>query len=146
MYPTAPHRPLGVTLLAIIEILGGLAQLVLGFGFLTIATLLSLVDIRSRVGDAVPQWVLDNVTVFFGVVGVLFLVMAIIALVLAWAFLKGKSWSRTAAIVLLVISIVVGLVGALGGVSLITVAFSIVLPSILVAYLSTSGVKQWFTA
>ena len=78
--------------------------------------------------------------------GVFFLIMAIVSLLLAWAFLKGKNWARLLAIIFLVLSIIGNLIGVLGGVSLITVAISILLPLLIVWYLFRPKVKQWFTA
>jgi hypothetical protein len=48
-YPLARKRPLGVTVLAILEILGGLVQLILALGFLAIAALLNISDIQQRI-------------------------------------------------------------------------------------------------
>jgi uncharacterized membrane protein YfcA len=145
-YQPMRKRPLGVTILAILEILGGILELVLAVGFFAIAALINVGDVRQRIGTSVPDWVLNNAPVFFGVLGVFFLIMAIISLVLAWAFLKGKNWARVLAIIFLVLSIIGNLIGVLGGTSIFTVALSILLPLLIVAYLYRPNVKQWFTA
>ena len=145
-YQPVRKRPLGVTILAILEILGGILELILALGFFAIAALINVPDIRQRIGTSVPDWVVNNAPVFFGALGVFFLIMAIVSLLLAWAFLKGKNWARLLAIIFLVLSIIGNLIGVLGGVSLITVAISILLPLIIVWYLFRPNVKQWFTA
>jgi hypothetical protein len=139
-------RPLGVTILAILEILGGLFELLLAFGFFALAALINVADIRNRIGTSVPDWVLNNAPVFFGALGVFFLIMGILSLVLAWAFLKGKNWARLLAIIFLVLSIIGSVIGIIGGTSLVSVAISILIPLIIVWYLFRPNVKQWFTA
>jgi uncharacterized membrane protein len=144
--PPGRRRPTGVTILAILEILGGVLELVLALGFFAIAALINVSDIRDRIGTSVPDWVLNNAPLFFGVLGLFFLIMAIISLVLAWAFLKGKNWARVLAIVFLALSIIGNILGVLGGTSLVSVAISILIPLIIVWYLYRPYVKQWFTA
>jgi hypothetical protein len=138
-------RPLGVTILAILEILGGILSLVLAFGFFALAALVNIADVRDRIGTNVPDWVLNNAPLFFGILGLFFLIMAIISLVLGWAFLKGKRWARTLAIIFLVLSIIGNVIGIVGGTNVFSVILSILLPVIIVIYLYQPSVKQWFT-
>jgi hypothetical protein len=138
-------RPLGVTILAILEILGGILSLVLAFGFFALAALVNIADVRDRIGNNVPDWVLNNAPLFFGILGLFFLIMAIISLVLGWAFLKGKRWARTLAIIFLVLSIIGNVIGIVGGTNVFSVILSILLPVIIVIYLYQPSVKQWFT-
>lgn len=144
-YPPMRNRPLGVTILAILEILGGILSLVLALGFFALAALVNIADVRDRIGNNVPDWVLNNAPLFFGVLGLFFLIMAIISLVLGWAFLKGKRWARTLAIIFLVLSIIGNVIGIVGGTSVFSVILSILLPVIIVIYLYQPSVKQWFT-
>lgn len=139
-------RPLGVTILAILEIIGGILELLLALGFFAIAALINVGDVRDRIGTSVPDWVLNNAPAFFGILGLFFLIMAIISLVLGWAFLKGKSWARTLAIIFLVLSIIGNIIGIVGGTSIFSVVLSILLPIIIVWYLYRPNVKLWFTA
>jgi hypothetical protein len=147
--PYAPYRkrPLGVTLLAILEILAGLFSLLASFGLFAIAALINVEEVRQQVSDQLPQWILDNAPVIFGVLGVVFLITAIVALVLAWGFLKGKRWARIVAIVLVVLGIINTVVQAilLGGTSVLTVGISIIIPVLIVIYLQMPNVKAWFT-
>jgi hypothetical protein len=138
-------RPTGVTILAILEILGGILELVLALGFFALAALINVADVRDRIGTSVPDWVLNNAPLFFGALGLFFLIMAIISLVLGWAFLKGKSWARTLAIIFLVLSIIGNVIGIVGGTNVFSVILSILLPVIIVIYLYQPSVKAWFT-
>jgi uncharacterized membrane protein len=146
MYQPVRKRPTGVTILAILEILGGILELVLALGFFAIAVLINVADVRAQIGTSVPDWVLNNAPLFFGALGVFFLIMAVVSLLLAWAFLKGKNWARILAIIFLVLSIIGNVIGIIGGVSIVTVVISILLPLIIVWYLFRPNVKQWFTA
>ena len=132
--------------MAVLEILGGIVELILALGFFAIAALINVGDVRQRIGGSVPQWVVDNAPVFFGVLGLFFLIMAVLSLVLAWGFLKGKGWARTVAIVFLVLSIIGDIIGILGGTGFFAVVLSILLPILIVVYLYRPNVKQWFTA
>jgi hypothetical protein len=138
-------RPVGVTILAILEIIVGILSLVGALGFFALAVLINVGDIRQRIGTSVPDWVLNNAPLFFGALGIFFLIMAIISLVLAWAFLKGKNWARILAIIFLILSIIGNVIGILGGTNVFSVILSILLPVIIVWYLYQPGVKQWFT-
>ena len=140
------RRPTGVTILAILEILGGIFELIAALGFFALAVLINVADVRAQIGTSVPDWVLNNAPLLFGALGVFFLVMAIISLVLAWAFLKGKNWARILAIILLVLSIIGNVIGIIAGTSIVSVVISILIPLIIVWYLYRPHVKQWFTA
>ena len=120
-------------------------ELILAIGLFAIAAPINVGDVRQRIGESVPQWVGDNALAFFGILSLFFLIMAILSLLLGSVFLKGKSWARTLAFIFLVLSIIGNLIGVLGGTRLFTVAYSILMPVLIVAYLYRPNVKQWFT-
>src|SRR6266704_1182342 len=113
-----PKRPTGVTVLAILEFLGGLVGL--GAGALLIGNASTLLN------------ALGAVAVIFGIV----------SLVLGVGFLGGKGWAWTLGIVVGVLNIISSLVqAAVGDYSNI---IGIIFPIIIIYYLMRPHVKAFF--
>jgi hypothetical protein len=113
-----PNRPTGVTVLAILEILGGLAGLGIGAAFIG-----SVSTLRSALGAFA-------------------LIVGILSLVLGIGFLGGKGWAWTLGIVVGVLNIISSLVQtALGSYSSI---IGIIFPIIIIYYLMRPHVKAFF--
>jgi hypothetical protein len=114
-----PKRPTGVTVLAILEILGGLA----GLGF----------------GAAV---LIGNASALRYVLGALATIFSILALVLGIGFLGGKGWAWTLGIVVGVLNIITSLAqAAIGDYSEV---IGIIFPIIIIYYLMRPHVKAFF--
>jgi len=92
--------------LAILEILYGLLMLLAAAGSFVLASVIDLEEIFRQAGMEIPQEIIDAVPFFFGMVGVVLLIMAFLAFLIAYGFLKGRGWSWTLAMVLLVLSII----------------------------------------
>lgn len=142
------QRPFGVTILAILDILMGLASLVGALGMFAIAALIGSDAIREAIGNAVPQWVIDNATIIFGALGAITLLTGILAFLLAYGFLNGKRWAWVLGIAFGVFSIASSVVQSLllGTFNIVTVGFSILIPVLIIVYLLQPNVKAWFTA
>jgi cytochrome bd-type quinol oxidase subunit 2 len=148
-YYPAPtrHRPIGVTILAILQILGGLGLLLLSFIFFGLAALLGSASLTPEIRDQIPQWFLNLGSTVFLIVGVIILIFAIISFLLARGFLKGKRWARTVGIVLAVLEILGAITTAIasGNVNQIaTVGFTAIIPIIILLYLMLPNTKAWF--
>lgn len=148
-YPTPQrHRPLGVTILAILQILGGLGALLISLAFFGLAALFGSADFITQYRDQISQWILDLGTTFFLVMGIVFLVFAIISFILARGFLKGKRWARTVGIVLAVLEIAsVAFTAVASGnvLNIATIGFSALIPILILLYLMLPNTKTWFT-
>jgi hypothetical protein len=137
-----------VTILAILEILGGLLSLLASFGFFVLAAIVGSQDLKNQLGPNVPQWIIDNGPTFFAGIGVVFLIFAIVAFLIAWGFLRGKRWARIVGIVFAILNIAGSLVSALvsGNVfNIATVGFSVIIPVVILLYLMMPNTKAWFT-
>ncbi len=120
-------RPLGVTILAILLILGAVLNLI-----------------------STPA----NLLVYGGLYGAYYVIMAIINLIIGIALFQMIPWSRMAAIVMQLISLILGFVlvfalaGILGGIflslMLIAMAPSIVISLIVIIYLMQGSIKAAF--
>jgi zinc-ribbon domain len=113
-----PKRPTGVTVLAILEILGGLAGL--GTGALLIG----------------------NASTLYSAFGGLALVFGILSLILGVGFLGGKGWAWTLGIVIGVLSIIRSLAEA--AIGFYGDIVGIIFPIIIIYYLMRPHVKAFF--
>jgi hypothetical protein len=97
------HRPLGVTIIAILTIIDGIAFLASGIAAVTVAPFLSGVDINNNnVHPAIGTSTLGSVTIpetllvgMSVVTGVAILTLGIAHFVMAYVLLKGKGWTIT---------------------------------------------------
>jgi hypothetical protein len=136
-----------VTILAILMILYGVFILIGSLALFGLAALTSMQDFIDQLGTEVPQWLLDAGPVLFGAAGVVLLIMAIIAFLLAWGFLKGKRWAWIVGIIFVVLSILSSIVSAVFTGSLVSIAtlgLSILIPIIILVYLLLPSTKAWF--
>jgi len=146
--PVQRHRPFGVTLLAILEILYGIVVLLGGLVLFGVAYLVGSQDLIDQLGPNVPQWLINAGPALFGALGLVLVIMAIIAFLLAWGFLKGKHWAWVLGIVFMVLNILGSVISAVGSGSLsgiATLGFSILIPVIILIYLLLPSTKAWFT-
>jgi len=134
-----PKRPTGVTVLAILEILGGLAGLVGGAALIGVAALVSSSDFATLY----PQLAgIGSVSTLLYALGALALIFGILGLVLGIGFLGGKGWAWTLGIVVGVLNIVVSIAEtAIGFTSNI---IGIIFPIIIIYYLMRPHVKAFF--
>lgn len=147
--PPARHRPLGVTILAILMILYGILMLVGSLALFGLAALSSMQEVIDQLGTQIPQWLIDAAPLYFGIAGVVVLIVAIVAFLLAWGFLKGKRWAWIVGVIFLVLNILGTIVstvltGTLAGI--VGLGVSILIPVLILVYLLLPSTKAWFTA
>ena len=114
------HRPLGITIIAILTILDGIAFLASGIAAVTVAPFLFGVTINNDNNNVPPVTgtstigsvtLPDTLLVMMSVVtGVAILTLGIAYFVMAYGLLKGKGWAWTVTVVLCCIGIALGLV------------------------------------
>ena len=140
------HRPLGITIIAILTIIGGIGFLASGIGALAFAPFLSNVNISSNMSPsagtttAIPQGLLVGLSAGIGAV---FIALGIAYFVMAYGLWKGKGWAWTITVILSFIGI------ALGIVSIVTVQnigaiFHLIINAVVVYYLYRPHVKAFF--
>jgi hypothetical protein len=147
--PVRRHRPFGVTILAIIDILIGIFIIISSIGVLALAGYLTSITMPSEIEQNLPQWFIDMAPTALALAGVVLLAIGLVSMLIAWGFLKGRNWSRTLAIVLLFLSIMAAVFNAIVSAILTTDVFfglilSIIIPVLLIWYLTTPKVKAWF--
>lgn len=122
-------RPMGVTILAILEAVVGLYYLVAGFGEIVAASI-----IRSLTLAAIPSTILPMIP---RVLGAALVLIGLLSIVLAWGLWTGKSWARNVALVFAILAIIVSLLSFH--------IIGLVIDVIIVYYLTRPNIKQFFT-
>ena len=146
------HRPLGITIIAILTIIDGMAFLASGIAAVTIAPFLFGVDINNSNNNVPPVTgtstlgsvtIPDTLLVRMSVVtGVAILTLGIAYFVMTYGLLKGKGWAWTVTVVLCCIGIALGLVSVvnrhLDGI------FNILINAFIFYYIYRPYVKSFF--
>jgi hypothetical protein len=111
-------RPLGVTIIAILAIIGGILLVFGGLSLLAFGAFFSTITFEDQ-QQLQPQEAaeLQPLTQFFGsigiVIGAIILAVGVGYLVVSYGLLKGKGWARMVAVVLTIVAIVVQLAGVI---------------------------------
>jgi hypothetical protein len=113
-------RPVGVTILAVLEIISGIVGIVGGIFFATIAGLLDI----------------DFLGAISGIVAAILVAIGIASFVMAWGLLEGKPWAWTFTLILTIISVVFELAGAN--------IVGLIIDAIVLYYLFRPHVKAFF--
>ena len=122
----AGKRPLGVTLLAALYILGGIVCILFGIGAGVLGTAL-----LGAVGSAIG-----------GVLGGVVVIIGLVEFAVAYGFLKGMKWSWWVAMVLYVLGLILSIVAiATGSIGAIV---GLIIDAILIYYMTRPAVKTWF--
>jgi hypothetical protein len=139
MASSMTKRPTGVTIIAILNIIGGIIMLVGGIGAAAVGALLPSLPISEGDLSGVPPMLLGAGAI---AVGVILIIIGILSFVVAYGLLKGMGWAWTLTLVLSIISIVLNAIslatGNVGGI------ISIIISAIIVYYLYRPHVKAFF--
>jgi len=125
-------RPMGVTILAVLEALGGLVWLLAGAGMMMVGALMPLF------GVGLPM--------FFGAIAglmsVVFVIFGIIGFVLAYGLFSGKGWAWLWSLVFAVIGVILALFEAMS--SLASGVLPIIIYLVIIYYITRHHVKIFF--
>jgi hypothetical protein len=138
---TPKSRPIGVTIIAILNIIGGIIMLLGGITLVAAGTILpSLPPSAFQNGNLTePNINLSGIAIAIG--GVI-IAIGIVSFIVAYGLLKGMRWAWTLTVVLSIISIVLNAIsiatGNIGGI------ISIIISGIILYYLYRPHVKAYF--
>jgi len=127
------HRPLGITIIAILTIIGGLAFLASGIAAVTVAPFLSSNGINN---NSLLTPVISAVT------GVGLLILGLAYFVMAYGLLKAKGWAWTITVCLSCIGIALGFVSVVTG--HVGAIFNILINAFILYYIYRPYVKSFF--
>jgi lysylphosphatidylglycerol synthetase-like protein (DUF2156 family) len=130
-------RPIGVTILAILEILGGLVEL--GIGGLLLVAAGFIGGIASQVPE-VPNLpgiggLIAGIILFIGIVVV---ILGVLALIIAWGLWTGQGWAWTLALILAIVSLIFSILSLPGGI------IGLLIDILILYYLTRPHVKAFF--
>ncbi len=141
-------RPTGVTILAVLTALLAILFLITLLGSLALLAFSGNSQIIQSLRNAgAPQWIIDNIQTIGAVLTVVSLIFFVLAVLLAYGFTKGSRWAWGLGIVVMVLNIISTVVQfiALPGTSdVFGAAISIVIPLLIIFYLTTPRVKAFF--
>ncbi len=112
-------RPLGVTILGILQILGGILSIVAGFGLIALAALMTGLEL------------------LFMAIGAMTLILGIVGLIVGWGLYTMKSWAWMIAIILNIINIILAIYPSFN-------IMSMIIPIIIILYLNQADIKSRF--
>ena len=112
-------RPLGVTILGILQILGGILSIFAGFGLIALAALMTGLEL------------------LFMAIGAVTLVLGIVGLIVGWGLYTMKSWAWMMAIILNIINIILAIYPSFN-------IMSMIIPIIIILYLNQADIKSRF--
>jgi hypothetical protein len=113
-------RPTGVTIIAILTIVGGILIFVLGISFTALWALTSVSPTKISIttntnNNNSTNDVTDSFIIFSAVVGCVLLAMGIGYLTIFYGLLKGKGWAWLLTMVLLIVGIIIQIVSITSG-------------------------------
>lgn len=136
------ERPLGIAILAVLDIIGGILGL---FGGISMAALSTIIAEMMEEMGGLPGFeglFGAAIEVMFLVLGITAIIMGIVAVAVGWGFWKGTEWAWILGIALYAIGIILGVVSLAGG-NVFSV-ISIIIGALIVYYLFRPNVKAWF--
>jgi hypothetical protein len=127
------HRPTGITIIAILMILGGLILLFTGITPLFIGPLISI-DSDSSTSE--PGFLIT-------IGGLVLVALGIASLIVSWGLLKGKGWARTITLIISFIALIFAIISLASSQDLIHI-ISVIIYGIIIYYMFTDKVKLFF--
>ena len=128
------HRPTGITIIAVLMIIGGLILIFTGITPLFLGPLISI-DISNYPISALGLLVTIGGLVLVG--------LGIASLIVSWGLLKGKRWARTITLIISFIAIIFAIISLVSSGEL-THVISIIIYGIIIYYMFTDKVKLFF--
>ena len=130
------QRPIGITVISILMIIGGLILIFTGITPLFIGPLISI--------DSSSSNYQTNALGFLITIGGLTLVgLGIASLIVSWGLLKGKRWARTITLIISFIAIIIAIISLASSQDL-THIISVIIYGIIIYYMFTNKVKLFF--
>src|SRR5574340_45529 len=107
--PPQVSRPVGITILAILQLIAGIIFLIGAIGMGAISTMGGMSGMNGM-----PSFG-PMITAFGGLLAIFFAILAVFAFIIAGALFSGKRWGRTLVIIISIIDLITGGVSVAGG-------------------------------
>jgi uncharacterized membrane protein (DUF2068 family) len=148
-------RPVGVTIIGILVLIGGIILLFAGIGLVALAPLISQVNIENNntsnstisiningTDVTLPNNALFVLGGFMGVVGGMLIVIGIASFVVAWGLFTGKGWAWIVTIIITIISIILNIILIIFGT--FESIIGLIINGIIIYYLYRASVKSYY--
>ena len=123
------QRPTGITIIAVLMIIGGLILLFTGITPLFLGPLISI-DSDSSTSE------LGLITIG----GLVLVGLGIASIIVSWGLLKGKRWARTITLIISIIAIIFAIVSLVSNGDLVHI-IPVIIYGIIIYYMFTDKVK-----
>jgi hypothetical protein len=145
--PKARKRPLGVTVLALLQTVSGIQLLIQAIAFFVFAAIVSSPESQVALSSFVDENLVQNLPAIFAAIGIVFLVLSVLSFHLARGYLKGYEWARrrgrkvaVLAMLFAVVSIILIPARTDPGAPIWTILFNV----FILAYLGRKRVRSYF--
>jgi hypothetical protein len=128
------HRPTGITIIAILMIIGGIILLFTGITPLFLGPLISI---------DISDYQISQLGLLITIGGLVLVGLGIASLIVSWGLLKGKRWARTITLIISIIAIIFAIISLISSEDFIHV-ISIIIYGIIIYYMFTNKVKLFF--
>jgi len=136
----AGARPMGATVISVIEAILGVLGLLLALAAIGLGGLAGGIIGSSGVeGGAAAAGILAGLGFVFGLIALL---IALLYLAIAYGVWKGRSWAWMLGVVVSVVGLVFAVLGLTSGISVSSI-ISVALPVVVLYYFMQPDVKRW---
>jgi uncharacterized membrane protein (DUF2068 family) len=150
-------RPVGVTIIAILTIIGGILLLFGGIALVALAPIISQINVEENNNNTsnssislnvngtlvtIPNNALFILGGSMGVVGGMLIAIGIASFVVAWGLFKGKAWAWIVTNIITIISIILNIISVIAG--SIESIVGLIINGIIIYYLYRPSVKSYF--
>jgi hypothetical protein len=134
-------RPLGVSIIAILNVISGIIMLIGGVGLAAVGSALpTMTTVDPNAGGQMA--LVGLLGGGAAAVGAVLIVLGIVSFIVAWGLFKGKGWAWTVTIILSAISVIMGIVSLVGG--NFGAIVNIIIAGVVIYYLYRPHVKAYF--
>jgi uncharacterized membrane protein (DUF2068 family) len=127
------QRPTGITVIAILMIIGGLILLFTGLVPLFLGPIISFdSDIAA-----------SQIGLLITIGGLVLVAEGIASLIVSWGLLKGKEWARVITLIISIIAIIFAIITLVSSEDLIHI-ISVIIYGLIIYYMFTDKVKAYF--
>jgi hypothetical protein len=134
-------RPLGVSIIAILNVISGIIMLIGGVGLAAVGSALpTMTTVNPNAGGQMA--LVGLLGGGAAAVGAVLIVLGIVSFIVAWGLFKGKGWAWTVTIILSAISVIMGIVSLVGG--NFGAIVNIIIAGVVIYYLYRPHVKAYF--
>lgn len=141
-------RPLGIAILAVLDIIGGILAFIGGIGMAAVSAVVNDPEIRDMIRDSMisagvadVDAILDILATVLIVFGAILFIMGLVGIAVGWGFWKGSGWAWIVGVIFYIVGIGISAVGMVWS---LTNVIGVIIGVVILYYLFRPNVKAWF--